>query len=147
VHGAPYNPKCQGVIERLNQTIKKDIFSRLTLEKDSWVEIVEQVFYNYNTRIHSVIKTIPYILEHNSEIPSKLVQQQQQQNLPFLKQHDRLSPQQLFNLNNSVAERIKAKAEAILLRSNKNCIRLSVGDQVFVRDRKRRVTKRTFGPV
>ena len=55
IHGAPYNPHSQGVVERFHQTIKDLLYSMKTEEKNNFdiKECLDIVLKKYNNHEHS----------------------------------------------------------------------------------------------
>ena len=62
VHGRPYHPQSQGMVENFNWYIKKYlILEYLTCRKEEFsLQIqIDRFVYGYNTRVHSVTKKTP----------------------------------------------------------------------------------------
>lgn len=60
ITGRPRNPKCQGQVERVNQTIKKYLSRAVVLQKNkNWVDILQKVVHEYNTSIHEATNHSP----------------------------------------------------------------------------------------
>ena len=65
IHGRPRNPKSQGQVERLNQTIKRWLAKKLH-ETNSfrWIDYLSDVVLMYNKTVHSATDKSPFVLFH-----------------------------------------------------------------------------------
>ena len=67
IHGRPRNPKAQGMVERVNQTVKrwlgKVLHANNTLK---WIDYLETVVYKYNIFIHQATRKSPFYLFFNT---------------------------------------------------------------------------------
>jgi IS30 family transposase len=63
IHGRPRNPKAQGMVERVNQTIKRWLAKKLH-ENDSlkWSDFLTKIVYAYNVSIHQSTRKSPFQL-------------------------------------------------------------------------------------
>ncbi|MGL5707693.1 MAG: hypothetical protein ACRDDF_05450, partial [Aeromonas sp.] len=65
IHGRPRNPKAQGQVERVNQTIKRWLAKKIyDTGSYQWSLYHEDVVYSYNITIHSATGKSPYMLFH-----------------------------------------------------------------------------------
>lgn len=65
IHGRPRNPRAQGQIERLNQTIKRRISKCLFgLGNMRWIDVLDKVVKGYNRTNHSATGKSPFLLFH-----------------------------------------------------------------------------------
>jgi transposase InsO family protein len=60
VHGAPWHPQSQGVVERVNSTLKKKLNAYLDAHPGPWSPHLGVVTNIYNTTYHSTIRMSPY---------------------------------------------------------------------------------------
>lgn len=63
----PYNPKFDGMVERLNRTII-DILSKTILKLTNWDELVPLIMIAYRSAIHSASKYTPNLLMFGRKI-------------------------------------------------------------------------------
>lgn len=63
IHGRPRNPKAQGMVERVNQTVKRGL-ARTLFVQDShrWIDHLEAIVYNYNCAVHRATGKSPFFL-------------------------------------------------------------------------------------
>lgn len=67
VHGRPRNPKSQGQVERVNQTIKRWLAKKLYNSKTiKWIEYHDEVVYSYNITSHRATSKSPFLLFHGN---------------------------------------------------------------------------------
>lgn len=60
VRGRPRHPKNKGQVERFNQTITRKIGKAISSQNNKrWIDVHEEVIFNYNTSWHRAINTIP----------------------------------------------------------------------------------------
>ena len=65
IHGRPRNPKAQGVVERVNQTIKRWLAKVLHgSQVKRWIDYLNKVVYKYNTTVHRATGQSPFLLFH-----------------------------------------------------------------------------------
>lgn len=64
---SPYHPQTDGMIERMNRTICKDIRSRVAFDDSDWCEHVALACYRYNTSVHSATGMTPFRAMFGSE--------------------------------------------------------------------------------
>jgi hypothetical protein len=63
IHGRPRNPKAQGMVERVNQTIKRWLGKVLTNRNSlKWIDFLEKVVYKYNISLHQATRKSPFQL-------------------------------------------------------------------------------------
>lgn len=63
IHGRPRNPKAQGMVERVNQTIKRWLARFLfTNNCLTWIGYLEKIVYKYNISIHQATRKSPFQL-------------------------------------------------------------------------------------
>ena len=61
IHGRPRNPKAQGMVERVNQTIKRWLAKVLFPQHSfKWIEVLEKIIYEYNISIHQATRKSPF---------------------------------------------------------------------------------------
>ena len=60
VHGSPRHPQSQGVVERVNGTLKKKLNTILDLYGGDWSRVLQKATLHYNTTVHSVTRVTPY---------------------------------------------------------------------------------------
>ena len=65
-HTTPYNPKSDGMVERLNRTLIDQLAKRLLSCEGEWDSFLLQVAFAYNTSVHSSTRFTPYFLTHAS---------------------------------------------------------------------------------
>lgn len=64
---SPYHPQCDGMIERLNRTLLKDIRAYVSPENDNWHSILPGACFRYNTSTHSATGSTPFLSTFGSE--------------------------------------------------------------------------------
>ena len=65
VHGRPRNPRAQGQVERVNQTIKRSLSKTLCNSTEKrWIDYLDLVVFKYNTLIHRATNQSPFRLFH-----------------------------------------------------------------------------------
>jgi hypothetical protein len=65
IHGRPRNPRAQGQIERLNQTIKRFLSKALSERQEKrWIDVLAAVTHQYNTTLHRATNQVPFFLFH-----------------------------------------------------------------------------------
>jgi transposase InsO family protein len=84
VYGPTYNPQAQGTIEKFNKTLKGLIFSYISKRQTQKVQyasryydVLDKIVDNYNTTIHSTIKSTPISIHKTNRVnlkQKKLVQ-------------------------------------------------------------------------
>ncbi|CAF1107876.1 unnamed protein product, partial [Brachionus calyciflorus] len=57
-----YNPRTNGLTERLNQTLVESLRKHCESDKENWPKHLDYVLMAYRPRVHSVIKLIPFEL-------------------------------------------------------------------------------------
>ncbi len=63
IHGRPRNPKAQGQVERVNQTIKRWLAKKLyETHSFRWIDIHEDVVAVYNRTVHRATSKSPFLL-------------------------------------------------------------------------------------
>lgn len=63
IHGRPRNPKSQGQVERVNQTIKRWLAKKLHgTNGQRWINFHRDVVYAYNRTIHRATNKSPFVL-------------------------------------------------------------------------------------
>ena len=63
IHGRPRNPKSQGQVERVNQTVKRRLSKKLHhTNSQRWIDVHRDVVYGYNTTIHRATNKSPFML-------------------------------------------------------------------------------------
>jgi hypothetical protein len=68
VHGRPRNPRAQGQIERVNQTLKRMLSKALdSVVEKRWIDLLEDIVHQYNTTIHRATNKSPFFLFHGQE--------------------------------------------------------------------------------
>lgn len=66
-HTMPYNPKSDGMVERLNRTVIDQLAKTLLVCEGEWDSFLPQVAFAYNTSVHSSTGFTPYFLTHGRE--------------------------------------------------------------------------------
>uniref|UniRef100_A0AAQ5X1V7 Integrase catalytic domain-containing protein n=1 Tax=Amphiprion ocellaris TaxID=80972 RepID=A0AAQ5X1V7_AMPOC len=66
-HTMPYNPKSDGMVERLNRTVIDQLAKILLVCEGEWDSFLLQVAFAYNTSVHSSTGFTPYFLTHGRE--------------------------------------------------------------------------------
>ncbi|CAL9692088.1 unnamed protein product [Knipowitschia caucasica] len=66
-HTTPYNPKSDGMVERLNRTLIDQLAKTLLACEGEWDSFLSQVAFAYNTSVHSSTGFTPYFLIHGRE--------------------------------------------------------------------------------
>jgi hypothetical protein len=63
IHGRPRNPKAQGSVERVNQTVKRGL-AKILFEKGNyrWIDCLEEIVYRYNCIVHNASNKSPFML-------------------------------------------------------------------------------------
>lgn len=65
VHGRPRNPKAQGQVERVNQTVKRWLAKKIyNTGGMRWIDFHDEVVHAYNRTIHRATSKSPFILFH-----------------------------------------------------------------------------------
>ena len=61
IHGLPYNPHSQGVVERFHKTIEDYLYSMYCEDKDNFnlKESIDIIIKKYNNHIHRSTKYTP----------------------------------------------------------------------------------------
>lgn len=63
IHGRPRNPKAQGMVERVNQTIKRWLAKKLHETRSfEWTEHLDKIVFAYNTSIRQATRKSPFYL-------------------------------------------------------------------------------------
>jgi transposase InsO family protein len=63
IHSQAYNPQSNGAIERLNRTIKSQLFEHMTrMQTKRWIDLLEPIIYNINHSPHSTTRFTPEAL-------------------------------------------------------------------------------------
>lgn len=63
IHGRPRNPKAQGTVERVNQTVKRWLAKTLhNTHSTRWIDHLDNVVYKYNISIHQATRQSPFKL-------------------------------------------------------------------------------------
>lgn len=63
IHGRPRNPKSQGQVERVNQTVKRWLSKKLYgTNGQRWIDFHRDVVYAYNRTIHRAVNHSPFML-------------------------------------------------------------------------------------
>ena len=76
VRTSSYHPACNGVCERVNQTIKKGLSKSLNEENlENWDEALPNVVFAYNTSVHTATGFFLYYLMFGTEarVPSEII--------------------------------------------------------------------------
>jgi hypothetical protein len=76
IHGRPRNPKAQGMVERVNQTIKRWLGKKLYENNNlKWIDCLLKIVFAYNTSMHQATRKSPFQLffgRPGFNIPSSL---------------------------------------------------------------------------
>jgi len=65
IHGRPRNPKAQGQVERVNQTVKRWLAKKLHgRETYRWIDHLDDVVNMYNRTVHNATSKSPFLLFH-----------------------------------------------------------------------------------
>ena len=81
----PFNPRCDGLSERVNRVMKRMITCYVNKTHDDWDELLPLLTLAYNSAVHSTTKYTPYELMfgHKPKMPIDLIYQTPQINLKF----------------------------------------------------------------
>ena len=66
-NSAPYRPKMNGVVEAVNNNVKKIVAKMMDTYKD-WYEKLHFSLYAYQTAVRTSTKTIPFSLVYEMEV-------------------------------------------------------------------------------
>ena len=64
---SPYHPQSDGMVERFNRTLKRELGKRLAQAAGEWDQVLGQVELAYNTTPHSSTGFTPFFLVHGRE--------------------------------------------------------------------------------
>lgn len=68
IHGRPRNPKSQGQVERVNQTVKRWLAKKVHgTGVCRWIDFHTDIIYYYNTTIHRATGKSPFLLFHGHQ--------------------------------------------------------------------------------
>lgn len=59
-NSSPYHPQTNGVVERFNQTLIRQLKKMVCEKKNDWDKFINAVLYEYRTREHSSTKISPF---------------------------------------------------------------------------------------
>ena len=62
LYSAPYNPQCNGTVERVNKTIVDGLARMSVARNTDWDLLIEEFAYSYNATVHSATKCSPFHL-------------------------------------------------------------------------------------
>lgn len=63
IHGRPRNPKAQGMVERVNQTIKRWLAKNLHDNNNlKWIDHLKKIVFSYNISMHQATRRSPFQL-------------------------------------------------------------------------------------
>lgn len=63
IHGRPRNPRAQGVVERVNQTLKRKLMKCMSHPQTlRWIDFHELAVHGYNCKKHKATKKTPFFL-------------------------------------------------------------------------------------
>ena len=62
IRGAPYHPQTQGQIERFNRTLKSKIRRCLGVSSRRYIDVLDDIVFQYNTSKHRATKQPPFLL-------------------------------------------------------------------------------------
>ncbi|KAI5148435.1 hypothetical protein ENBRE01_0316 [Enteropsectra breve] len=67
IHGRPRHPQSQGMVERVNQTVKRWLGKKLHgVVRKRWIDHHRKVVYGYNVSVHRATNRAPFLLFHGT---------------------------------------------------------------------------------
>jgi hypothetical protein len=64
---SPYHPQCDGMIERLNRTLIKDLRAYVSPDDKNWDELLPLACFRYNTSVHAATGLTPFAATFGTE--------------------------------------------------------------------------------
>lgn len=150
VHGRPRNPRAQGQVERVNQTIKRWLAKTLmhTTEK-RWIDHLQSVVFSYNITMHRATNQSPFQLFHGQPgfngfqpIPEEgelaaVTDENQNENTEewIFDDEGLLENEEESNIRDAVMNHFANYRRALIANSNPNTRRriIEVGDRVLLK--------------
>ena len=66
---APYNPRCNGMVESFMKTLKDQLQTFVSKSHDDWDQFLHAVAYSYRTTINSSTGITPHLALFGREAP------------------------------------------------------------------------------
>jgi hypothetical protein len=138
LHTTPFHAQCDGLSERLNQTVIKMIKTFINDDHSDWDELLPSLEYAYNTAVHATTGMTPYFMMfgRHPKCPEDLIL-----NKPEIDFHVS-ADSYAFNLKENLKKAFAAirktsdmKIDLSQIRYNRDHIacKFEIGDQVLVR--------------
>ncbi|KAG0440405.1 Transposon Tf2-6 polyprotein [Dictyocoela muelleri] len=145
IHGRPRNPRAQGQIERLNQTIKKWLSKALSnTQEKRWIDVLSTVVHKYNLTRHRATNQSPFLLFHgqsgfNTPVPDLEITEDEEDiedreyETWVLDEDILVLPSQ--EVHEQVMSHFSTYRETTIANANPNTVerRLEIGDRVLLR--------------
>lgn len=63
-----YHPQSDGMIERLNRTVKDVLSKYISVHQNDWDKFVDGIVFAYNSTVHGTTEITPYRMVFGEEI-------------------------------------------------------------------------------
>lgn len=133
----PHHPQANGVVERLNGTIKNTLKLWCNEEQDNWDVLLPYALFAYNTSFHSFIQEVPHYVNHGWDplLPVDIATGQRKENHSNVHEYATNIAQQLYDVHKRVGEIMQQVNDD---RSEEweqpQLTTFSVGDEVYLFD-------------
>ncbi len=123
-HSRPRNPKCQGQVERVNQTICRFLAKELHNQPKIWLNIIDSIVLKYNTSWHRAINRSPFEAFRRRRYKKLTISScldEVENSSSLTEQSDSEDESDLFNIdlyNSQADQEVKFENEEYLRRSN-----------------------------